>query len=697
MDLHYSNSERPAKRTRQACKPCRRKKSKCNGEKPSCSLCRRLRQECYYAPDAQIMDIEEPDEPGPRTRMESLENTLAEVLNSLKGGGHQTQPSVRSSEGRQPSCPDDVSIRPPSPVPAPRHSSSTQLLTTALPPWEVMLILADDYLRYCDCQPLPVFYRETFCSTFPDRDPEVVYSVLALTMRYSDNPWARRNAARDCVKYRQAAHQIVLSRVLEGRVELSTIQALCLLSLIEFYDGNSARSMIHSSLAMTLTRCAQLHRESSKLTNGPAVEERRRCYWSIALLRRLHGEPVHPPHSLAPPPYPDTPTAPPLTAMSPEGHRVASHSTLSTGGIMTTVIQLSEVWSIAQEYARARGGSEDNVVIWSPLSKYSTTLQKLMNLGQKLPALHRYRCVQLPSVSAEDLERSRDFWAPWFLSRFLYHTSICVLNHPLLITLQLQGVRGVPEIFLQQTAFSVSHHTSWMLHFIDFLQSTQFRVSDPFLGQCAAVVATIELQQSFSEENDIAQKRRNNFEICLKFVEGLASDWPHIQQLVKKLRDLKIQVSQSRESSLNNFDGTITIDISGFLDILDLTHSSRMRGEEPVSNTLFGPGLSLDNPHSERTNPTNLHPLPPITTIETTSQAGESHRNQSMLDSEDSRGLFNQGSNDLEPVIGDLALPAVQFFNAGQLQAVTDWWDDAFGDPIGGFTQNGPSGRLDEV
>jgi len=36
------------KRSRQACDTCRRKKSRCTGEKPVCATCRRLKQECSY-------------------------------------------------------------------------------------------------------------------------------------------------------------------------------------------------------------------------------------------------------------------------------------------------------------------------------------------------------------------------------------------------------------------------------------------------------------------------------------------------------------------------------------------------------------------------------------------------------------------------------------------------------------------------
>jgi len=39
------------KRIRQACLNCRRKKVRCTGEKPTCSFCTRLSQECVYAED----------------------------------------------------------------------------------------------------------------------------------------------------------------------------------------------------------------------------------------------------------------------------------------------------------------------------------------------------------------------------------------------------------------------------------------------------------------------------------------------------------------------------------------------------------------------------------------------------------------------------------------------------------------------
>ncbi|CAI7665939.1 unnamed protein product [Penicillium bialowiezense] len=51
-DDNYTIHTISLKRTRQACDRCRRKKARCPGEKPECSLCQRLGQSCSYEPQS---------------------------------------------------------------------------------------------------------------------------------------------------------------------------------------------------------------------------------------------------------------------------------------------------------------------------------------------------------------------------------------------------------------------------------------------------------------------------------------------------------------------------------------------------------------------------------------------------------------------------------------------------------------------
>jgi hypothetical protein len=99
--------------------------------------------------------------------------------------------------------------------------------------------------------------------------------------------------------------------------------------------------------------------------------------------------------------------------------------------------------------------------------------------------------------------------------------------------LQLQGDGDVSELFLQQTTFARAHHTSWLLHFFETLDSKSFYISDPVFGYSVAVLATIELYQIFVEEKEeAASKRKENYELCLKMLRNLSDRWPYLKHTV---------------------------------------------------------------------------------------------------------------------------------------------------------------------
>jgi hypothetical protein len=90
----------------------------------------------------------------------------------------------------------------------------------------------------------------------------------------------------------------------------------------------------------------------------------------------------------------------------------------------------------------------------------------------------------------------------------------------------------IPEIFLQHSSDMLSSHTNWIIHFVRYFEEKSFKVSDPFLGYCAAVVATIELQLSFTEDSAIRKDKQERFSSCVKFVHDLGEEWPHMAQMV---------------------------------------------------------------------------------------------------------------------------------------------------------------------
>lgn len=106
--------------------------------------------------------------------------------------------------------------------------------SVVLPSWDEITPIAELYLLYCDSQPLPLFHRESFLASLQTRDVEIIYAILALGIRFSDTHRDTCDLTELVNGYAEVARGLVMKRVSEGPVEVSTLQCLCLLSLVDF-------------------------------------------------------------------------------------------------------------------------------------------------------------------------------------------------------------------------------------------------------------------------------------------------------------------------------------------------------------------------------------------------------------------------------------------------------------------------------
>ncbi|KAJ5168995.1 uncharacterized protein N7482_004589 [Penicillium canariense] len=601
-DPHYS--ERP---TKGSGKPVShaggRKKAKCPGEQPVCSLCARLRQECVYAEERRrLQALEEASRfhaaslPAPQTledRLRSLEGKLGEVIDHL-GASSKANTSVANDTH----------------LPSGMTTSGTSA-TVVLPPWTAIGPIAELYLLYCESQPLPLFHRSSFINSLQTRDIEVIYAILALSLRFSDSHRDSHNLTEQVNSYAEVARGLVMKRVSEGPVEVSTLQCLCLLSLVDFTNGNTHRSSIHSSLAMNLAQCANLGLEPRAPISEIHREERRRCFWSICLLKRLHGGDfsVDLPE-VGGPAYPQSPPRPPRMLSPGPTPPETRRSDIQDQGIIAYVIMLSEAFARTARYVRLRG-RPSNVPPWSPHSDYSKIIALQMDLETRMPLTHRFKPANLSDRSLEELQAHREYWGPWFLNQFMYHTMLCLLNHPLLLSLSLRTFRStIPEIFLQHTSDLISSHTTWIIHFINYFEEKSFFISDPLLGYSAAVVATIELQLSFTENPTIRNQKRDRFTKCVKFVQQIGEQWPHMARLAQRLQHLEDAVSATYQSDPDAQNQSLLIDLSRFWEILEYSSNS----DANSARRLFGDSL-YTGPSPANAEVSQTSPLPAPTRI----------------------------------------------------------------------------------
>lgn len=461
-------------------------------------------------------------------------------------------------------------------------------------------------------------------------------------------------------------------------------------------DGNTHRSILHSNLAMNLALCAKLGTEPSFAISPVAREERRRCFWSILLLKRLYGgdlfsidfpDETHPP-------FPQSPHVPPLVSSGENSTTDESRPTdVEDQGIIVYVIMLSEVFVKTSRYVR-RHGKPSSMPPWSSQSEYSSILALQMEMETRVPYTHRFKLARLSERTGEDLQTHRDYWGPWFLIQFIYHTNLCLLNHPLLLSLSLRNFRSsIPEIFLQHTSDLISSHTTWIIYFIDYFEEKSFEVSDPLLGYGAAVVATIELQLSFTEKKTVRKEKENRFLKCVRFVGKIGQKWPHMARMVRynilhlqylltdihqaeRLQVLQDAVSSSYQPNPNAQNKSLMIDLSRFWEILEYSSNN----DATSAKRMFGDSLYAGPPTYDQ-EVSQTSPLPEPTRLDLQrEQAGYAHQENN---------ISMQGLHSVDPMAStqqtsllddEFAILATNFFSQGQDFLRSSVSRDEFGD-----------------
>lgn len=93
---------------------------------------------------------------------------------------------------------------------------------------------AELFLTFCNSQPLPLFAQSVSLASLRGRDPELLLAMDAHCIRFRGLGIKDREIELEIKAKTERASRLVIDRLADGSVELSTIQALCLLSLLEF-------------------------------------------------------------------------------------------------------------------------------------------------------------------------------------------------------------------------------------------------------------------------------------------------------------------------------------------------------------------------------------------------------------------------------------------------------------------------------
>ncbi|VUC35906.1 unnamed protein product [Clonostachys rosea] len=544
------------KRTRQACEPCRRKKSRCPGEKPECSYCQRLGQQCVYKAvssgsgsdptDAQVRHnrkLVRIDVLNNEHRLGNLEGQMSRLIQQLsntrthlKGLTHlffiilkprefESSPSLSSFRSTTIAS-NQSSVRCGS---RQRNRASSKFcLKSNLFNSKSSAIFTDGeiidmgriYLTWCHGQTISLFDEASFLSSLKFRDPELLCAIGALTERFP--PRLLTDQSKELIEsLSQRSRKAVMDKIAEGEVQLSTLQTLCVLSICNFTSGKVTQAGLNIAMA------DHIKDTTDWVETDSHDDERDRCFRSISVLKKLQSSVLPSINKILP------------STSYPVGHSNSQSNVQRDGGIPFYAEKLCDVWQMARAYAASQPIANDPPP-WDSRSEFSEVMSRHLELDCLIPVKYRFRLNNMAEYDSETLLQNRGYWASFIFIQFVYSAIPCLLNHPFLLSLRLRHFRHtIPESFIQQSYEQLTRFMGWIIYFIDLLERKSFQVSDPVLAHCVVIVATIHLQHSFVKDTALQQKASRGFDKCLRFLRRMGQMWPCVALMVENLKTLQ--------------------------------------------------------------------------------------------------------------------------------------------------------------
>lgn len=301
----------------------------------------------------------------------------------------------------------------------------------------------------------------------------------------------------------------------------------------------------HINLAMSLANMADMNIETRNGAFGPIQESRRKVFYSIYILNQTYAprfmllnmlEDIENPKYVEPKRdlNQESGELPPLNPR--DSINVAQVDRSECAGIWTYVVQQSSLWREVRGYIAQCADGHPRPP-WSPESGYAVIGAHLMDLETRFPTHHRYDAVKFLDRSMAELQQNRDYWSPWLRIQFVYHAIHSMLNHPFLYSSRphQSAQMSVPNTFWKTSSEQALLHSTWTVRLIDMVWEKDYRVSDPFLGYCAAIAATIHVYYCRASDIRVRTSAQSKLGKCMRFVDELGTVWPICQLIVSFL------------------------------------------------------------------------------------------------------------------------------------------------------------------
>ncbi|KAJ5184025.1 hypothetical protein N7492_001641 [Penicillium capsulatum] len=539
-DENYAIHKVSLKRTRQACGPCRRKKARCPGEKPVCSLASDQRRSSRPVSGYSQQEALERSndsiraEAGDPRRLQRIEHRLEEISSLLRDRLPRTDTLAGTFNERMPHARGGISNQR-----APELESGDTLsdpLDSSVLQSEVQI-----YLKYFHDKPYCVFSRDWLLANVTSLPSEIAFPLVALTCRLSVHspgiPGQKILLGRYCT---DRAWSILTSQYRNRKTGLSFLQGNFLLAQLDFADGNADRGCTSIGLGLRVIQSRGLNQGKNFTSlSGPDADARTRITWAYFMLDRAQNASRNYAPNLSDNHFtlcfPSTTSSPPAQGSLHDKTMTQGHKT--DQGILVCLIQLYSLWGKATEWV-FEPFVTNSLPPWQTGSALAVLDSEWLEFETQFADKHRWMNVDFKRRAREEPE-SRDYLCTWLCVQFLFHGIQCLFHHPFVTMIKLRHLScNLSATFLQKSFESSLLHSRWIARFIKDMTEVDLRLWDPFFGYLAAIAATIQLEHTGNKNPKIALLVNSEYRVLVGFITDLSSRWDSMKVLVNRVNEL---------------------------------------------------------------------------------------------------------------------------------------------------------------
>lgn len=520
----------------------RRKKTRCSGERPVCSFCARLGQNCRYN-DSYVADFGGPpsevnlqlENAGLATRVALLESRLS--LLDANGSNGATVSSLFGSpspSAKRASFSEGTDARP--------SSSDLTFLLDA----ETLQSLADVYFGCCHRQPYAFFHEETFYQNLKNSalPSYLLLTFVATAVRFSKEPCFAGRQIECMDAYAKLAWADLMQEAFtdQHHMDVGIVQASAMLGIIDYIGGRDQLAWVKFGLAIRFAQTLQLGKEPSPLLPVHEIEARRQTFWSVYILDKLGSCGRNRPPTLLDSDCTarlplneytfrneDEVEAPTLEAVRdiPEKPLLDSSDHFALAIFMVSTFGDVVKWAF-------KHGAADSHLPWDRRSSFAYINGMLTSFESYSEACDGNFAEIIDREFVFDGHLNERAASHFSVAHVLYHINQCLLHHPFLLRQHLRSTQvKVPVNFLRGAIAKSQEHAIHLTAILHVLQQRGGKTYPSFYGYAAGLAGLIHrlhARKSTGTERWVAEA---NYTSCVRFLEQEPTRWESYRRIVR--------------------------------------------------------------------------------------------------------------------------------------------------------------------